>query len=183
VARKLLIAGLGAAALAAVAAVPAAWKTHVLDGSLQVRYPPNWGLISKSPERLDIITGERAEGVVIGANAAEIILVVGAASLPAEKIVQATFRDMATVTRRTVKVPGPGHIPGCGTYMEVIGREEAGPNAYITNTGLFCRTASRDVTLLVRNWPDDKRQASYQGIGRMMIESIAGAVEGAEEVK
>lgn len=177
---KMFIAGLGVAAFAAVAAVPESWKTQMLDGSLQVRYPPNWGIVSTSSSRLDMVKGERAEGVVIGADAVEIILVVAAATQTAEKTIEATVKNLKSVTRSTVKASGPVRAPGCGKYEEVIGREVVGPDSYITNTGLFCRTASRDITLIVRNWPEDKRQASFQGIGRMMIESIAEAVGSAE---
>ncbi len=173
-ATRFLFALLGALTFSIAVSASEPWKVRQLGDSLQVSYPADWKIISDSPTQLAILLGRRAEGVVIGPHAALIQVSVDAAAKQLDQALASEIRDVPVLSRRTVVVPGLTRDPGCGTFEEVVGKEEYGPNVYQISTLLFCRTGSYDIVLLVSNWQGDKNQGLYQDTARRMLQSVSG---------
>ena len=157
------------------------WKQFRSSDAFSVEYPSSWFRFGSSGGRLNILSSKRgAEGVVIAKGEAYIFVrqePLSAAHSMAQVIDQYS-QGAAPLSRADVPA---GQRGSCNQLQEVVwkeppvAREDVPSRIRVTDfvyTGLFCRIGGRNITVMLKNWQGDPRQAEYQRVALRVAKSI-----------
>lgn len=183
---KTLIGGALCIALAAIVSfaqgtIVGRWNEFHSSNGFSVQYPASWFRKGISKDRLMILSSMGgAEAVIIKQGQAVISVMeeVKYENSTLKQLVDHYTQGTDVLSRRTIHNENAGNR-GCSDLQEIVSREDAvpaqdvpGPVPHIINTELFCEVNSGKYVTVLRNFEDDKKQATYQEIALRVAESL-----------